>query len=433
MHSRILLTCALFAAAALLLAAGCATTAPPAPASQLGFLLDPRIGFEGRVDPSAEKRFGAAWTKLSQGFVPDADRAFASIETKYPGYLPASVGRAVAALALADTERASAEIDRALGVQPDYVAAQAYGAEIALRKGDVATAFETYRALASAPGASAAIRQRFEVVTGERFRQLLSLAAGAGTNDEAIALLEQAVAIMPQSDVAREQLARRFVASGRYADARVEVTALLDRGRIDDPAVQALLADVEAGEGNFQAAIIRLERLAQRYPGRGYDDRLASVKTAYKRANLPPRYNNAMNAATLTRADLAILSYWEVSAYRFAPIADPPIAVDIADVPGREEIVQALGLRLLTVDPITRAVEPSRAVSGSAMLRAAAQLLRTGGAPPCAGNGGNGAAEALQSCGVPVAPIVAAPDAPVSGATALGILSAIENAKRSAE
>jgi len=122
-----------------------------------------------------------------------------------------------------------------------------------------------------------------------------------------------------------------------------------------------------------------------------------------------------------------------VSAYRFAPIADPPIAVDIADVPGREEIVQALGLRLLTVDPITRAVEPSRAVTGSAMLRAAAQLLRTGGAPSCAGNGGTSAAQALQSCGVPVAPIVAAPDAPLSGATALGILSAIEDAKRSTE
>jgi Tfp pilus assembly protein PilF len=423
---------ALLALAAMLLASGCATTAPPSP-PQLGLLLDPRIGFAGKADASAEKRFGAAWVKLSQGFVPDADRAFASIEAKYPGYLPATVGRAVAALAQGDVERAGVAIDRALGVQPDYVAARAYGAELALRRGDVAVAYETYRALAADPGASAAIRQRFEIVKGERFRQLLSLAAAAGSNDEAIALLQQAVALAPQSDVAREQLARRLIAARRYADARVEVTALLDRGRVDDPAVQALLADVEAGEGNHQAAIIRLERLVQRYPGRGYEDRLAAVKVAYKRANLPPRYHDAADSATLTRAGLAILSYWEVSSYRFAPIADPPIAVDIASVPGREEIVQALGLRLLTVDPVTRAVEPSRAVNGGAMLRAASLLLKVGGAPACAGNGGTTPAQALLSCGVPVAPLVASPDAHVSGATALAILDAIEDAKRSTE
>jgi Tfp pilus assembly protein PilF len=418
---------------ALLLAAGCATSAPPVPASQLGFLFDPRIGFEGKAEPSADKRFAAAWTKLGNGFVPEADRAFAAIETKYPGYLPASVGRAVVALAQGDADRAAARIDRALGVQPDYVAARAYGAEAALRHGEVAAAFETYRELSSDPGASAAIRERFEVVTGERFRQLLALASGAQSDEEAIALLNDAVALAPHSDVAREQLARRLVASRRYAEARTQVTALLDRGRVDDPAVQALLADVEAGEGNFQGAIIRLERLTQRYPGRGYEDRLASVKVDYKRANLPPRYHNAAGAAVLTRADLAILSYWEVSAFRFAPIADPPIAVDIADVPGREEIVQALGLRLLSVDPITRAVDPTRAVSGAAMLRAAALLLRVGVAPPCAGNGGTSAAQALQGCGVPVAPVIAAPESPVSGAAALAILGAIEAAKRSAE
>lgn len=430
MQDRTLLVVAL---TLLLVAAGCATTVPPTPAAQLGFLLDPRLGFDGKSDAGVDKRFAAAWGKLTQGFVPDADRAFASIEAKNPGYLPAAVGRAVAALAQGDVDRASAAVERALGVQPGYTAARAYAAEIALRRGDVAMAYETYAALGSDPGASAAVRQRLEVVTGERFRQLLALAAAAGTNDEAIASLEMAVGFAPQSDIAREQLARRLVTAKRYAEARAQVTALLDRGRVDDPAVQALLADVEAGEGNYQAAIIRLERLVQRYPGRGYEDRLSSVKVAYKRANLPPRYHNAASTATLTRADLAILSYWEISAFRFAPIADPPIAVDIADVRGREEIVQALGLRLLAVDPITRAVEPGKHVTGAAMLRAAALLLRMGGAPACAGNGGTGAAEALQQCGVPVASIVAAPDAPISGPSALAILSAIENAKRSAE
>ncbi|MBI2212449.1 MAG: tetratricopeptide repeat protein [Acidobacteria bacterium] len=433
MRSRTLVLPALLAVVALLPSTGCTTSAPPLPASRLGFLLDPRIGFEGKAEPSADKRFAASWTKLSAGFVPDADRSFATIESRYPGYLPASVGRAVVALAQDDVDRAATELDRAIGVQPDYVAARAYRAEVALRRGDVAAAYATYRELASYSGASSAVRQRFETVSGERLRQLLALASGAPSNDEALLLLEEAIGLAPQSDIAREQLARRLVAAKRYADARTQVTSLLDRGRVDDPTVQALLADVEAGEGNFQGAIIRLERLSQRFPGRGYEDRLAAVKNDYKRANLPPRYHNAASSPALTRADLAILSYWEISAFRFAPIADPPIAVDIADVPGREEIVQALGLRLLSVDPITRAVDPARPVTGTAMLRAAALLLRVGGAPPCAGNGGTTAAQALLNCGVPVAPIVTAPDAPLSGEMALAILSAIENARRSAE
>ncbi|MCM2314582.1 MAG: tetratricopeptide repeat protein [Thermoanaerobaculia bacterium] len=423
----------LLIASVVLLTSGCATTAPTVSPSKLGFLLDPRVGFTGSSTPAIDKRFGEAWTKLLQGFVPDADRAFASIEKKNPGYLPATVGRAVAAMVLNDPDRGAALLDKALGVQPDYQAAKAHRAEAALAKGDVTRAFEVYRALAEAPDATATVRSRYEVVAAERFRQLQTLASSSSSNEEAIVLLQQAVQLAPQSDTAREQLARRLIGAGRFAEARVEVTTLIDRGLVDTPGVQAMLADIESGEGRHQAAIIRLERLVKRYPGQGYDDRLASVKIAYKRANLPPRYNVAVSAPTLTRADLAILAYWEISAFRFAPIADPPIAVDIADVAGRDEIVQALGLRLLSVDPITRAVEPSRPVTAAAMLRAAGQLLRIGGAPPCAGNGSVPVAQALQSCGVPVASLVAGPDAPLSGSAALAILVAVENAKKSAE
>ena len=430
-HKSLLLV--LLIALLVLSTAGCATTAPAVSQSKLGFLLDPRIGFTGSSTPAIDKRFGEAWTKLRQGFVADADRAFASIEAKNPGYLPATVGHAVAAVILQDPDRGAALLDKALGVQPDYQAAEAYRAEAALAKGDVTRAFDAYRALAEAPDATATVRSRYEVVAAERFRQLQTLASSSTSNDEAIVLLEQAVELAPQSDTVREQLARRLIGAGRFAEARTEVTTLIDRGLADVPGVQAMLADIEAGEGNHQAAIIRLERLVKRYPGQGYDDRLASVKIAYKRANLPPRYNAAASAPALTRADLAILAYWEISAFRFAPIADPPIAVDIADVAGRDEIVQALGLRLLTVDPITRAVEPSRAVTGAAMIRAAGQLLRIGGAPSCTGNGSVPATQALQGCGVPVAALAAAPDAPVSGAAALAILVAVENAKKSAE
>jgi hypothetical protein len=118
---------------------------------------------------------------------------------------------------------------------------------------------------------------------------------------------------------------------------------------------------------------------------------------------------------------------------RFAPVIDPPIAVDIADVPGRDEIVHALDLRLLSVDPLTRAVDPQRAVTGSAMLRVAGQLLRLGGNAPCAGAAGANLQKALLDCGVPVAPLITSPDGTVSGKAAATIFSAIEAANKSAE
>jgi hypothetical protein len=200
---------------------------------------------------------------------------------------------------------------------------------------------------------------------------------------------------------------------------------LLERGLDEEPDVQRLMADIEASRGEYQSAIVRLERLVQRYPDRGYEVRLAEVKLDYMRANLPPRYHVAVRSSAITRADLAVLAYWHVSAVRFARVNAPPIAVDIAGSPGRDEIVRALGLGFISVDPATRSVDPGRTVSGAAFLTAAIRVLRLGAVPKCAA--GLIGAEALVRCGVPVGRMVAAPTDSVSGVEAITALDAIDN------
>lgn len=204
----------------------------------------------------------------------------------------------------------------------------------------------------------------------------------------------------------------------------------MDRGLADNPDVQAVLADLEASAGRYQDAIVRLDRLVRRYPERGYEVRLAEVKQAYMRANLPPRYHRAVTSDSVTRADLAVLAYWHVSAVRFTPIAEPPIAVDIVGVEGRDEIVKALGLGLFFVDQATRTFGPDAGVSPKAFVGFLGRLMKLG-APPC--GGGLSGTDALAACGVDLTPFLQNPSGSVKGAKAVGILDSIDDLLSSPE
>ena len=101
---------------------------------------------------------------------------------------------------------------------------------------------------------------------------------------------------------------------------------------------------------------------------------------------MPPQFQNALATNALTRGDFAVLTYWLVPAVRFAQnVGTPPIAIDLSDVPGREEIVRAIALGLLQVDPVTRRVGPSIPVNEAQLERLAGRVLLLRGAT-CARN-----------------------------------------------
>ena len=93
-------------------------------------------------------------------------------------------------------------------------------------------------------------------------------------------------------------------------------------------------------------------------------------------------------------------------------LPSPPIAIDIADVPGRDEIIRAIQLGLYEVDSVTRRVSPFRPITTASLARHAARLLALRGAP-CA------RAVPLdlvfESCGVVDPTAARDPETPASG------------------
>ena len=421
-----------------LLALACATAPAPVPGAVERETLDPRLGFSEAASSSLDRRFARAWTLVQQGRYDEAEARLQDIQRDAPSYRPAILASGVVALRRGDLARAETLVERASSGAPDYYAAAAYGAEVARARGDLPEAYRLYDGLMKFADAPVAARERYEVVRREYFDSLMTAAQGAGSADAAIELLRSALLVYPDSDIARIAYVDRLIEGARYEDARTELSPLLDRGLTDRAEVQEALAEIDAGTGRYQEAIIRLERLAKRFPDRGFQTRIEEVKEAYRRANLPPRYHRAAASTAITRADLAVLTFWHVDAVRFARITDPPIAVDIGDIPARNELVQMLGLRLLVMDPVTRQADPGRMVTGSNFVRMAARLLALRGAPPCAGSPGEGtelqrAAVSLENCGITAEGVDEWTDSPVPGRTAIGVLERLDQILKSGE
>lgn len=417
-------------AGALMIVASCASV-PPVPRADLPVLIDPRLGFDGRSSEPVDRKFAAAWQKLIAGEVDGADKAFVALASKYPEYAPATLGRAVVALAKDQVDAAERYVERVADPGSSYFAAEAYRAEIALARSLTEDAYRNYHRVSRLPGAPTIVTTRLEAVADAWFEELVARAEAATSGAQRIELLTEAVEVRPRADSTRIALAKSLVSEKSWERVRAEVEILLDRGLVDNPEVQGLVAELEVSEARYQDAIVRLERLVRRYPDRGYGERLSEVKVAYMRANLPPRYHRAIASEAMTRADLAVLAYWHVSPVRFSTVNEPPIAVDIASAPGRDEIVRTLGLGLLSVDPATRAFGPDTTVTPRAFAAFAGRLMRLRPAPACAG--GLTGTEGLAACGVDLSPFLSNGSGTVRGAAAIQVLDAIDDLLSSPE
>ena len=137
---------------------------------------------------------------------------------------------------------------------------------------------------------------------------------------------------------------------------------------------------------------------------------------------MPPQYQKALESPAIDRTDFAVLLYWKVNSVRFAQnLGTPPIAIDIEDAPGRDEIIRAMAIGLYDVDPVTRRVSPNRLVTAAALARLGARLLTIEG-----GSCARGAASPLAACGIADPGANVPPDSTVTGRTAAAMLDQIE-------
>jgi len=365
-----------------MVAASC-TPPPPAPVvtpqGDDRYLVDPRIGYEGELPSAMSQRFDAAWQFVLRGNEMEARRRLAEITKKHPDYLPARLAESVFDIRAGRFDVARAQIADALRRMPAYTAAQVYEAEIAVRDHLTRTAYDLYREIAAQPNAPATVGERLTQLQEALFNELYAAAQGA-PDAEAARLLREALAFDPSAVEARVLLSQKLLAQRQFEEARREIDPLLDRVA-DRADIQSLLAEIDVGRGRYQEAIVRYDRIVKRTKDPRYEARLDEIKREWSAANMPTHFRSALASEAVTRAELATLLYWTVPSVRFAQnLNTPTIAVDIEDVPGREEIIRAIALGLFEVDPVTRRVHPSRHVPASRVSSFLARVLSIRGA-----------------------------------------------------
>jgi tetratricopeptide (TPR) repeat protein len=317
-------------------------------------------------------------------------------------------------------DEARATVERVRSLAGDtYTAARVYEAEIAYRMKQTRRAYELYRDVAQIPGAPAFAGERATELQAALFNELLA-GAQAAQDAEAARLLREALAINAGATEARVMLVQRLVGLKQYDEARRELEPLL----ATDPArdeVQEALAEIDLGRGRFEDAIKRYDRLARKTGNARYATRLNEIKTEWSAANMPSHYRYALDSDSLTRADFAVLLYWTVPSVRFARnLSTPPIAIDIADVAGREEIIRAIAIGLYEVDAVTRRVSPARGITAARLTQLTARVLSLRGAGcarqvPAERDEMARAQKVLTACGVSDPTAGVAPDTPATG------------------
>lgn len=414
---------ALFLVVAALVVGRCATAPPPAvsPRGDDRFLVDPRTGFEPSPPP-AGRNFDAAWRFFLSGNDAEAERRLVEISKTRPDWPPVPLLRAAMDIRAGRLDEAAAAIENLKEEHGDALPVRIYAAEIATRRKQTKAAFDLYDAIVKIEGAPAVAAERLAVLRAALFNETLA-AARASSGEESIDLLRQSLGLEPESEEARILLAQRLLELRMFDEARKELDPLLDTAA-NRSEVQEILAEIEVGRGRYEEAIVRYERLARSSDDEKYPRRLEEIKREWSAANMPAYYRNAVQSLAVTREQLAVLLFWNIPSVRFARnLGTPPIALDIAEVEGRDEIIRAIALGIFDVDPVTRNVSPHRLVTPERMNRFLARVLQLRGAPCTRGV----AADAiLGAC--EVTPVPDSEESTVAGSAALGAIEQVAKA-----
>lgn len=419
----------LLAAAIAMVAIACTTIQPPPPVdarAPIGPLpADPRLGYPGPEDASRRRILDTALAELARGERTRAVRRLEDLASGAAPYEPAALTLGALALADADLERAEEHI-RAAATRESWAAAEFYRAELAYRRGSLREALELFQRVEPPPRGPALAGERIESIRTRLFDELYANALAADA-ESAVAGLRDALRYRPDSSAARLLLAQKLIAVGRLAEARMELDPLLAGKGADSVEVQQALAEIDAGRGRYEDAIARYEEIVQRDARPEYARRLESIKRDFAVANMPPQYRAAAASLALTRVEFAILAYWTVSPVRFGrPSGSPPVAVDIGNIAGREELVKAIAFGILPVDHATRRADPDRVMTGANVGRFLHRILNIRGVPSCAAGSAGDPLDALAGCGIEVSALRALPSEPVTGTDVLRALQKID-------
>ncbi|MBN8715565.1 MAG: sulfotransferase [Xanthomonadales bacterium] len=264
--------------------------------------------------PGGELVLGMAETALGEHAA--ALRRLSALAQAQPGSAMTWLALGRAHAAQGEDAQAQACMERAVALQPALPGAWLALADLRLARGDASGADAAYlqhvrhsvrdpalMAAADAlargdlPDAETRLRARLSAHPTDvaALRMLAELGARLGRNEDAILLLEQALARAPGFAAARQNYAALLNRGNRHDEALVEVDRLLERDP-DNQSLHNLRAVILGKLGDFEAAIDAYERVLARLPGQwqvwlGYGH---ALKTAGRTGDAIAAYRRAI-------------------------------------------------------------------------------------------------------------------------------------------
>ena len=168
-----------------------------------------------------------------------------------------------------------------------------------------------------------------------------------------LAAVRVALELDPEHRYGRLVAARALLAHGEAADAEAILVSL---GR--DPDALFISGSIAERRQDWQTAMDLFAAVPPDYPGR--DAALRRVQLRWRLTQLPAHVQEALVSPRLTRSQLAVLLVDLMPQLETFSGGTVPVLSDIVDLPSHREILTAVRLDLLEVDPLEHSFHPHR-------------------------------------------------------------------------
>lgn len=296
---------------ALLVAGGCAarTSAPPSVAApRYPDFVPPDVPAELRT-ADLVLRQDLAWRWLQSGAPRTAERAFASLLDRTPGFYPAEAGLGYVHLAAGDLTTALERFEHVLAQANAYLPALVGRGEVLLALGREEDALRSFEAARSVDRSLDAVRRRVDVLQFRVLQASLSSArraADAGRYEEAAAAYRQAIVTSPGSPFLYRELGvvERRLGAAAQALEHFQKSVELDP---TDAAAWREIGEVLEERQDPTAALAAYAQAAGLDPDPALQERMSRLQAGLALARLPAEYRGVADSPTLTRGELAAL------------------------------------------------------------------------------------------------------------------------------
>ena len=348
----------LFLGVALLSGIACQTSAPP-PASTSGTQLaidipSPLTG-PGRdpIDSAESRAITGAWANLLSGRTSEALETVTRFTSSQAELL-----RLQAGLAEEPSPGLQDRLETFTDEHSQYAAGWATLSVAAEAAGDEDKALEAARRnsrlWASGPYAARAeeLQQRWITDRIERSGEILA----GGQPMEALALVDLALALDPENQGALLVRAETLVSLQQGPEAEATLSRL---GAL--PEALILRAEMASAQGRWQHAMDLLDALPDDHPDKSRSLRRAQLM--WRISILPPHVQEAVNAESVTREDLAVILLALVPSLEVVNGGNTPLMTDVIGLPSQRAILTVTRLDVMSADRVASLFHPQRSVA----------------------------------------------------------------------